>query len=62
MDATLGFLARLDPHNRQGNVAPKSFAQQLLCRQMAKKVLANLIERYNGFAVVLRHQQKQRGG
>src|SRR5271166_5686735 len=59
MDAALGLLARLNPHDRQGNIATERLAQQLLNREMAEKVPADPIERYHGLPVVLCHQQKQ---
>ena len=57
--AALRFLARLDPHDGQGNVAAERFAQEFLHRQMAKKVATHLIQWHHGLAVVLRHQQEE---
>src|SRR5262249_52323792 len=63
MHAALRLLTRFNANGREGDVAAQRLAQQFLDREMGKEVATDLIKRYHGHAVVLRHQQKQgRGG
>jgi hypothetical protein len=55
MDAALGLLARLNPHDRQSDVAAERLAQELLDCKVPKKVAAHLLQRHDGLAVVLCH-------
>ena len=61
MDATLCFLTCLYPHDRQCDIAAERLAQEFFHREMAKEILAHSVERYYRSAIVLRHQQEQRG-
>jgi hypothetical protein len=42
MDTALGFLARFDAHDRQGDVPSKRFAQEFVYRRMAEKIAAEV--------------------
>jgi hypothetical protein len=46
----LSLLARLNPHDGQGDIAAERLAQEFLHRQMPKKVAAHLIQWHHGLS------------
>jgi hypothetical protein len=55
VNAALRLLTRFNANDRQRDVAAQRLAQQLLDREMGKEVATDLVKRYHGHAVVLRH-------
>jgi hypothetical protein len=60
MNASLSFLACLNAYDRQGKIAAERFAQKFIDREMSKEITANLVNRHNGFAIILCHQEIER--
>ena len=58
MDALGAFLTFFYSHERQGDVARTELAQKFGERQVRKEVTTDLLERNDGLAIVLCHQQK----
>lgn len=62
MDVLLRFLARLDPQNRQPDLAAKRLLQEFCDRQMLEEVGNDLLKRDRRSAVVLDLKHKKRRG
>lgn len=58
MDPTCRLLAGGDANHRNSDLAGRCSADELDRRQVTEIVTAEVIERYDGLAVILRHQQE----
>ena len=59
MDTALCLLATLNSRDWQREVPTQRFTYKLVDAEVPEKIAANLVDRHDRFASVLRHQQKQ---